>query len=142
MGQSHAKSVPICKCKWGYNICQVISVRSHSAYVNTILNSIGELSAGEEETTPPHAKHTKRHNQGENSDSSDGEHHQFLRPLSMKWFSDPVPYSKQITRVFLLMYIEFFFPLDDESMDVTPSSTPSAMKPSKAMDQDRVQVSS
>jgi hypothetical protein len=31
---------------------------------------------------------------------------------------------------------------DDESMDVSPSSTPSAMKPSKTMDQDRVQVSS
>ena len=30
---------------------------------------------------------------------------------------------------------------DDESMDVSPASTPSAMKPSKAMDQDRVQVS-
>lgn len=40
-----------------------------------ILNPVVELSGGEEETTPPRAKHTKRHNQGENSDSSDGEYY-------------------------------------------------------------------
>lgn len=39
-----------------------------------IFNPAAELSAGEEETTPPRAKHTTKHYQGQNLDSSDGEY--------------------------------------------------------------------
>ena len=82
----------------------MIIIHIHSAYVNTILNSLAELSVGEEETTPPRAKHTKRHTQGENSDSSDGEHYQSFQPLSMNDLVILLPCSKQINRVVLLMF--------------------------------------
>ena len=64
---------------YSHNVCQVIRVHTPLFnYVNTILNPVAELSAGEEETTFPRAKHTKRRNQGENSDSSDGEYYQIF----------------------------------------------------------------
>ena len=54
-----------------------IIVNLHNNHANAILNPAAELSADEEETMPPHAKHTTKHYQGQNSDSGDGEYYNY-----------------------------------------------------------------